>query len=189
MAFKRGAVTLIELLTSFSIIGVISVLVGAIYVAQFRIFSNQNTAIDVSTQNRLALTDISNHVRQSESIVAGCPSCGSDATSAAILILRLWPLDSAGEPIDPAGTNYDYIEFKKDATNTKLHRITYAYSGSTRKSGTRVVATDLSNLTFEYDNGTPSDAGQVTTTISTTITTGTKTQTVTESDKANLRNK
>ncbi|MBI3342040.1 hypothetical protein HY024_02870 [Candidatus Curtissbacteria bacterium] len=187
---RAGAVTLVEFLTSFAIVGVIAVLVGGIYLAHFRLFSNQNTAIDVSTQNKLALSEVSNTVRQSESIVDTCPSCGSDTTGTTILILRLWPQDATGEPIDPGTTNYDYILYKRNPGDTsKLIRITYAYSGSSRKNGTKVIATSMSNLAFAYDNGTPSAARQVTTSVTTTATTGTKTQTSTESDIANLRNK
>ena len=189
MVYKKG-ISLVELLISFAIIGLIGFLVGSVYVAHYRLFSNQNTAIDVSTQNKLALSEISNQIRQSESIVATCTPCGSDTTSASILILRLWPLDASSEPIDPGTSNYDYIEYKRDATdNTKLVRTTYPYASSSRQSGTHIVAISVSDLSFAYDNGTPSQAAQVTTSVTTTATAGTKTQTVTESAKSDLRNK
>lgn len=186
---KRG-ISLPEIIVSFGIVAVISFLVGSIYIAHFRLFSNQNTALDVSTQNKLALEEISNQIRQAESVVANCTPCGSDTTDASILILRLWPIDNNGDPIDPAGSNYDYIEYKRDATdNTKLVRITYPYASSSRQSGTHAVAISLSNLTFTYDNATPSQAAQVTVAVTTTVTTGNKVQTTTESAKADLRNK
>lgn len=179
-----------EFLIAFGILGIVSTMVAAVYLAHFRLFSNQNTAIDVSTQNRLALDEAINQIRQSESVVATCPSCGSDTTGATTLIIRLWPLDSSGEPIDPAGTNYDYIVYKRcTCDSTQLIRITYPYAGSSRKSGTRVVAVNLSDLQFTYDNATPAQAAQVTVTVTTTATTGGKTQTSTESVKADLRNK
>ncbi len=188
----NGNISLLELLVAGSILSIISVLVGAIYFAHFRIFSNQSSAIDVSTQNKLALKEVSNQIRQSESIVNTCPDCGSDTTNAVTLILRLWPLDGTGEPIDPAGTNYDYYVFKRDPTNdTKFIRLTYAYALSSRKNGTHVVATNINNLSFTYDNPTPASAAQVTVSVSTTAT-GTatnKVQTTVESSKANLRNK
>lgn len=188
----QPGLSLLEFLIAGAILGIISALVAGIYFAHFRIFSNQNNAIDVSTQNKLALEEISNQIRQSESIVSTCPSCGGDTTGASVLILRLWPLDGTGEPIDPQDINYDYLVYKRDPINTtKLTRTTYAYASSSRKSGTHVVATNINSLDFTYDNPTPASAGQVTISVSTTAT-GTSTnkvQTTIETSKANLRNK
>jgi len=163
---------------------------AGVYFAHFRLFSNQNTAIDINTQQKLALTDITNQLRQSESIVSTCPSCGADTSGATSLILRLWPIDAAQEPIDPAGSNYDYIVYKRNPSDTtELIRITYPYATSTRKSGNHVVAVSIGDLQFTYDNGTPSLASQVTVTVTITATNNGKTQTVSDSAKVDLRNK
>ena len=182
----RRGISLPEYLIAFSIIGVISVMVAAIYFAQFRLFSNQNTAIDVSTQARLAVDEITNQLRQAESVVAGCPPCGSDTTDDALLILRAWPIDATGEPMDPAGANYDYIEFK--VSGNKLIRITYPDAISSRASGTHIISTYVTSLVFTYDPP-QADAAVVTAVVTTSLAAGNKTHTATETGKGTLRNK
>lgn len=190
---KQGllsGLSLVEYTVAFGIFGIISVMAAGVYFAHFRLFSNQNTAIDINTQHKLALTDITNQLRQSESIVSTCPSCGADTSGATSLILRLWPLDASQEPIDPNETNYDYILYKRNPSDTtQLVRITYPNASSSRKSGTHVVAITMGNLQFTYNNATPALASQVTVTVTTTATSSGKTQTVTDSAVVDLRNK
>lgn len=188
---SKPGLTLLEFLVAFAIFGIISVLVGTVYVTHFRIFSNQNTAIDVSTQNRIALDEVISQVRQSQSVVATCPSCAGDTTSPTVLVLQLWPINSSGEPLDPGtGTNYDYIVFKQDATDTKkLVKITYPHATSTRTVGTHSVAQNLTNLQFTYDNADPTLVTEITIAVTTSATALNKTQTLTETAKAILRNK
>ena len=177
-------------MVAFAIIGIVSVMAASIYFAHFRLFSNQNTAIDINTQHKLALTDITNQLRQSESIVSNCPSCGEDTTNATTLIVRLWPIDASQEPIEPAESNYDYILYKRNPSDTtQLIRITYPDTSSSRKSGTHIVAITIGNLQFTYNNATPALASQVTVTVTTTATNSGKTQTVTDSAVVDLRNK
>ena len=190
MESNKKGITLPEYLIAFSIIGIISVMVAGIYFAHFRLFSNQNTAIDVSTQNKLGLTEITNQVRQSQSVAASCGACGADNSNATLLILQLWPIDNNGDPLDPGTTNYDYIVYKRNpTTTTNLIRITYPSGISSRKSATHVVATNISALAFTYNDPTPANATQVTIAITTTATVNGKTQTVTDMTKADLRNK
>ena len=188
-SMKKG-ISLIEIITVSAIIGIIGMMAAAIYFAQFRLFSNQNTAIDINTQNKIALSEITNYIRQSESIVANCSDCGSDTTGTNTIILRLWSIDSAGEPIDPGGTNYDYLVYKRGSSdNTQLVRITYPFGSSVRPSGSKVIAISIGDLQFTYNDPTPANASQVTISLTTTATTGNKTQTQTDTAKVELRNK
>jgi len=180
--------TIIELITGLAIIGLVSILVASVYIAHFRLFSNQNTAIDVASQNKLALDEIVNQIRQSQSVVTTCADCAGDTTSATVLVLQLWPQDASDEPLDNG--NYDYIVYKRDATdNTKLVRKIVADASSSRTSGTKIIATTISDLQFTYDNANPTQAGEVTTSVTTTATSQGKTQTTTQKAKAVLRNK
>lgn len=190
-AFRPGF-TIVEILTGVSIIGLVSFLVASIYFAHFRLFSNQNTAIDVASENKLALDEITNQIRESEAIVDICPNCSTDVTGADKLILRLWPLNSSGEPQDPGTSAYDYIIYKLDPSDlTKLIKITLPDTTipSSRSSGSKLIATKLSSLQFGYDNIDPTLASEVTVTITTTGTSTSKTHTYTQSGKAVLRNK
>lgn len=186
---KLQGISLVEVITSFAIIGVISIIVGSVYLAHFRLFSNQNTSMDMSTQARIAIDEITNQIQQAESIVATCSACGSDASGANILILRLWVIDSSGEPVDPGASTYDYMVFKRDSNANKILKITYPDPGSSRPGGSHVVAYGVSALSFTYDDPTPANAGEVSLAVSTTAQTINKTHTVSDVGKASLRNK
>lgn len=190
---RRPGFTIVELVTGIAIIGLVSFLVAAVYFAHFKLFSNQNTAIDIASENRLAVDEITNQIRESETIVNTCSACGGDTTGSTILVLRLWPLNASGEPTDPGSTNaYDYIIYKLDPTdNTKLLKKTFADATipSSRSSGSKIIAAKLSNLQFTYDNVDPTLAAEVTITITNTAKSSSKTHTYTQSVKAVLRNK
>lgn len=192
MAYRklRAAVSLIELVTGFAIVGLVSILVASIYFAHFRLFSNQNNAIDVSSQNKIALSEITNQIKESDTVVSTCTNCGGDTTSATVLVIRLWPLDVNGDPKDPPDANsYDYVVYKLNAQEGTLIKKTVAGPSTTRQTQTKIIAAQLSNLGFTYDNVDPVQSTEVTVTVTTTGTSNGKTQTTTESDKAVLRNK
>lgn len=190
MASNKNGFTLVDLITGLAISGFVLAIVAAIYLAHYRLFSNQNTAIDAATQDKLALDEITNQIRQSQAVVSTCSSCSGDTTGANILILQLWPLDANGDPQDPMGTNYDYIEYRQDASNaTNLIRKTFPYQTSTRKSGTRIVATGVTSLTFTYDNADPTQALEITADVKASGTANGKAQITDQSAKAILRNK
>src|SRR3990167_4893772 len=116
---QRG-LSLIELLIAFSIIGLVSILVASVYFAHSRLFSTQNTSIDVASQNRLALDEMTNQIRESQAVVATCTLCPPDSTSDTVVILQIWPIDSSGELFQPAGSDYDFIIYKKDSSDNTL---------------------------------------------------------------------
>ena len=70
--FMRPGVTLIEILVGLAIFGFITVLVASLYFAQFRLFSSQNTSIDIASQNKLALDEMTNQIRESQSVAGSC---------------------------------------------------------------------------------------------------------------------
>src|SRR3989344_2670901 len=117
----KGGLSLIELLIAFSIIGLVSILVASIYFAHSRLFSTQNTSIDVSSQNRLALDEMTNQIRESQAVVSTCAGCLGDTTSPTVLVLQIWPIDVNGEPFQPMAGAYDFIVYKRDPSdNTKF---------------------------------------------------------------------
>lgn len=187
---SKPGFSIIEVVTGFAIIGLVSILVATLYFAHSKIITDQNTGIEIASQNKLALDDMTNQIRESESIVSTCSGCGGDTTSASVLVLRLWPIDTSGEPQDPGADSYDYIVFKRDATdNTRLIKKTVPNAASARLSASKVLATQISNLQFNYDDADPTQASEVTISVSTTATSYGKTQTIDQSSKAILRNK
>jgi len=167
-----------------------TVLVIAVYFAYFRLFSNQSTSLDLANQNKIALDEITNQIRESQSVVTGCTNCDGDTTGIQILILRLWPLDATGEPIDPGASNYDYIVYKRDSADyTKFIKKVIPDPSSSRQANTKIIIDNVSDLQFAYDNADVTLAAEITTTITTSATNLAKTHTNTITGKALLRNK
>ena len=198
MAFKNRGFTLIEFIVVFGLIGIIAVLISTPYFGFFRLFLNQFTAIDVATENKLALDEIVSQIRQSESVATSCPPCynPNDSSTQDRLILRLWPIDAQGKPFYPANQAYDYIVYDRinpqlNIIDTQLRKTTYPAVGSTRRSGTKVNGTNVSSLQFAYD----APAYALYNTYTVTVTLGTskvydqKTHTILQSADAALRNK
>lgn len=189
---KIRGVSLIELVTAIGLIGLVSVMVISVYVTHFRLFSNQSQSIDLANENRLALDEMAIQIKEAQAIISTCAACSGYTTGATTVVLQLWPLDASGNPTDPGSTNYDYVVYKRDdLQNTKLVKITYSAAISTRKAGTDVLANDVSNLQFTYspDNLTPTTATEVAVTLTNTNTNMKKTNTITQSTEAHLRNK
>lgn len=186
----RPGVSMIELVTGFGIIGIISVMVAGVYFAHFKIFSNQNTSIEVNESNRIALDEMISQIRQGQAVVSTCSACSGDTTGSSVIVLRLWPLNASGDPTDPTSGNYDYVVYKQDAANTKnLIKKVLPDASSTRPSVNKIIATNTQSLAFSYDNADPTSAGEITVTLTSSATSINKTHTVTYSSKAILRNK
>ena len=122
---RHGGVTLLEILLTLGIGGIVWVFISSVFLSNFRIFSEQKTATYIAGQNRLALDEITNQVRQAQAVSGSCSVsiCGGDTTSSpSVLILALWSLDASGNPYAPnpvTDPNPDYVVYKLDPTNTK----------------------------------------------------------------------
>lgn len=185
--FKSG-VSLVEILVGMAVGGIVLLLVASIYFTHFKVFSNQSTAIDVASQNKIGLSDLTNEIRQSQSITSTCSACGGDTTSATVIVLQIWPQDTNGDPKDP-NPGYDYMVYKKNASGNLVRNV-YPDSVSTRKAeSNKVIATNVTNLQFAYNNADPTLATQVTIDFTTSKTTFGKALTTAEQSKAQLRNK
>lgn len=189
MNTKKG-LTLVEILVAFVVFSLVTVLVIGVYVSHIKIYSNQNSQIEVASQSKIGIDEIVNETRQSQAIANTCSACGSDTTSSTVLILQLWPLDANGDPKDPTSNNYDYIVFKNNpADTTQLIKKVLPDASSSRTSSTKIIANNVATLNFTYNNGTPSLASQITITLTTSQTGIGKTQTSTQTKIADLRNK
>lgn len=189
MVSKPGF-SIIEVVSGFALIGLVSILIASLYFAHFRLFSNQNTSIEVSSQNKTALNEMINQIRESQSVVSTCSACAGDTTGSTVLVLRLWPINASGEPFDPGASAYDYMVYKRDTTdNAKLIKKTLPDATSTRANQTKTISSNVSNLQFSYDNADPNLITEVTVELTNSETLNGKTQTSNQSAKAILRNK
>lgn len=191
--FKKGF-TLIELLITLSIAALVVLTIIMVYLTHFRVFINQNASFDVTSQAKIAVDEIVNQIREGQTIVNTCPSpnClpGGVTTGTNALVLRLWRLDTNGEPDDTA---YDYMTY--NVSNNKVVKNIYPAATSSRAAVTnKILASSIlaaTDLAFTYDNPDPTQASQVTVSVTATQTTtaGAKTITSTQTGKAALRNK
>ena len=189
---RRPGLALVELIAGLGIGGIALVMIAAIYIAHFRLFSNQNTSIEVSSQNKIAIDEITNQIRESQAVVATCALalCPLDSTSDTVVILQIWPIDSAGELFQPAGSDYDFIIYKRDSSDNTLVKKIIPGTGSFRQASEKIIATNISNLLFSYDDdANPTSTSQVMVNLTTSANSGGKTITSSQTSKAVLRNK
>src|SRR3989344_8767986 len=179
-----SGVSLVELLIAMSIVGFIGVLIAALYFSQFKLFSSQNTRIEVASQNKLALEEMTNQIRESHGVAASCCT-PTETTSADVLVLQIWPLNASGDPTEPNPSptpQYDYIVYKK--VNDTLKKKIVPAAGSTRPSSDKIIASKINALAFTFDNADVTQAAQVTINLTTQNTVNNVTQTDTKTSTA-----
>ena len=132
---------------------------------------------------------MTNQIREAQTILQGCPPCQPPETiSTSVLILQIWPIDSTAEPFQPTWPNLgDVIIYKKNSD--KLIKKIIPGAGSFRGASEKIIATDISDLQFSYDNPDYTLASEVSITLTTSANSGGKTITSTQTSKAVLRNK
>lgn len=144
--FLRPGLSLVELITSFAIIGVLALMLGSVYLASFKLFNAETTTIDLQTNAILAIDDLQDTIRVAKRVetctIGGCGGPGSDEVDKISLIYE--PLDSNNKPMNGNASrdNYcagypvwdpgnplpfwDHIWYEK--VGTDLIKTTYTYS-------------------------------------------------------------
>ena len=191
---RRPALTLVELQIAVAISAGITLLIGSIYFAYTRLFANDKVSIHVASENRIAIDEITNQIRESPGVSTNCTICGGQTTSSqTVLILKIWPIDANGETFEPTSSEYDYIVYKLDSTPNDKNLIKQIFPNgvnSNRVQSTKILATDTKTLLFEYDSPLNlSNSANVTVTLTSEAKSFTKTYTVSQSSKSVLRNK
>lgn len=198
MAYKSSsmrALSLVELLVGMGIVSFLILIIAGVYIAHFKIFSNQNASIESASQNKIALEEMTNEIRESAGVAASCPNppcTPQQTTSASVLVLRIWPLNAAKEPIDPGTdpTKVDYIIYQRNPSNEwKLQKKVVPHATSSRAAITKDIAANIIGLAFTYDNADSSLATQVDITLDTQASNLGKSYTVSQKSTALIRNK
>ena len=172
-----------------SIVGILGVLIAALYFSHFKLFSSQNTRIEVASENKIALEEMTNQIRESQGVAASCCS-PTETTGANVLVLQIWPLNASGDPTEPnpsPAPQYDYIVYKK--VSDTLKKTIVPAAGSTRPSSDKIIASKINALAFTFDNADVTQAAQVTINLTTQNTVNNITQTDTKTSTAVIRNK
>lgn len=192
---------MVELLIGIAIFSVVAILFVVVVLTNSRLFSDQKTNIHLATQNRLALDEMTNQVRESQSIIADCDSqlsnCPAGEMSNSLqLILATWPLDSDGNPYqDDEICGFDYIVYKRGIDTTQLIKQIFPDSTSSRQLDDtgKIIASNVIDLSFAYDGDpfhpNPYEATEVTITLENEESSVHKTHNYAQDTKVTLRNK
>lgn len=195
MEFKKTintkkAFSLIELLIVCALLSVVTMVLGSVFISHFKLFNNVKSLVEVSSSNKLVLDELITQIRESDAVVSTCPACGGITTGSSTLILDLWPLDVNNNPIEPTDNNFDFVLYYRDPTKTNnLIKKIIPDSTSSRNASTKIMASDISNLNFSYNNADPTLANEITATVQNSLVIAGRTQTTSQQVKAVLRNK
>lgn len=185
---KKKGITLVELLLVIALVGPLIYVVANSYITVVKVFFNQNARIDLESELRIAIDDMSNTTRSSSSIIANCSPCGGTSSDDTNLVLELWPIDENGDLIDPQGINYDYVHIR--TVTDQIIKTTYPSGVSSRTGGNDIlVSSGAQPISITYDNVTPTNAGKVIINISAQKTIFGKTIASTQSKEVKLRNR
>lgn len=146
-------------------------MVLGIFVQSNKTFSIQNNKVNQGLSLADSIKAVNDLVRLSNAVVAQY-TIGSTTYTTGLntLVLSLPSIDGSGNNM--IGT-FDYAVVARDQTNIKILRLrTFPSVSSTRKSQSRVLATNLSKINFFYydDSGNvvaPANATRVNVTINT----------------------
>src|SRR5579884_1858498 len=148
-----------------AIAGIAGAILIALLVQNNGLFYSQSARINQGVALNDSVTSISNDIRSSSAVVAGYPIASPTTVSGANSIVLQYPsIDSSGNVIDQT---FDYLTLTQDSSNSHILREQiFPNAQSTRKSGNKVLTTNLSSINFSYydDSGhtiTPSAATKV----------------------------
>ena len=190
---RRPGLSLVELQVAIAISAGIALLVGGVYFAYTKLFNEEKVRVHVASQNRIAIDEITNQIRESPGISTNCTICGTQTTSSStVLILKLWPIDANGEVFEPTSGQFDYIVYRLDnpTNGTKLLKEIFPNGIDTsRIASSKILSTDVKTIQFTYDNADLSLASEVTLDLTNEAKSFTRTHSISHTSNAVLRNK
>ena len=148
-------------------------MIGTVYVSHFRLFTNQNAQIEIANQNKIALDEMVNQIREATFVFQFCCS-PQQFTRPVVLILRLWPLNASKEPCSPGSSGctdtevYDYTIYKcstvcAPGNTTPTNLIKEVVPGVSTLGGINsfrtatsgdIIASNVKDLRFKYYTST-----------------------------------
>ncbi len=165
MKFHRG-LTLIELLVTISILGLIVVVVGNLFISSTRLGNDEQIRIDVGESTSRVLGPLDEILRQGKEVLPTAVIDGTTYTSSAtVLVFSLPSLDSAGSTI--SGTSDTAVIFldSSNADNPTIHLIVSPASGTFRPGQDSTVIDRAKDLYIRYTSDGIASAQAATLTI------------------------
>ncbi len=172
--------TLIEALIVILIFGIGMIVLSNMFLSQNRLYRSQNAELNITSSVRTALDDLDNYIRQANHTLA---SYSSYTASAQTLILKIQSVNSSKTLIP---STYDYVVYS--LSGGKLTRQIIADAGSTRVSGSKLLASNVTTLAFTYNNANYALVTEVSTNLTCSESTGIQTRSFNANSKSKLRN-
>ena len=136
--------TLVEVLIASALGVIILAAALALLSAGQRCFLTGVAFANIHSDARTASDRIARDVRWATQVFTG------SATNT--LVLEIPSIDANGDIIEAVPTPYDYVTYELNpADNTQLQRVVAADPASSRVNETRIIADNVSNLTFSSD--------------------------------------
>jgi len=182
---KRG-LTLIELLVTMGLIGLVLTVITSIYLVGFRTFREELASSTVQSNAQTILDAVITDTKNGMLIE---PDYDTYVTGPNTIIIRLPAIDS-NKQIIYSGTDmlYDRLVYYYD--NNEIHKVTYADPGSTRfknNEANTILDKNVLSLSFEYDPD-PATATLVKVKLNSYIGVGNRNKEINLSGQARLRN-
>jgi len=183
---KKHGLTLIELLITIGLVGMILIVITGVYVSGFRTYQEELSSSMVQSNAQTILdalaTDIKNGmlIEQSYDVYV---------TGTSSIIIRV-PAINSDKQIQYSGTDMLYDRIIYYYQSNEIHKLVFADPSSTRYSANgvdKVLDSKILSLSFTYDPD-QTTATLVTATVSSDIKVGNRNKTITISGTARLRN-
>jgi prepilin-type N-terminal cleavage/methylation domain-containing protein len=177
--------TIIEVIIVLAVSSILMLGLFTLFDWHQKVYIQEEATVRTTGDVRNTLNSMAKYIAQSSNILASRNFSGTTyTTGGSVLVLEVPSVNSSDEII-PA--TYDYIVFYLDSGT--IRQIVEAGSGSRRLSGTKKMAENVLSFSLTYNNGTPSQASNVSIDLQTSITTRNGTVNTRVSDTIFLRNK
>jgi len=155
--------SVIEMIIVIAISVILLLAVVEIYVTYSNSYLYQNASINTSSSAAAFLNEFNDMSLQADAIVASRTVSGTAYTTGSTTVIFEMPaINSSGDVIS---NTYDYAILY--SSSTSAYRRLDTNASSARTAGTKKFSDLVSNLTFTYDNASPTSASSVTADIST----------------------
>lgn len=180
----KSGFTLIEVAITVALFVVLALGVEQLYVAYSRIVNVQTASIGVALGASAIMDAVKNAGLQADHVVASHAFAGTTyASGTSTVVFELPSVDASGSII---GSTFDYVGIY--ATGTSAYRVTDAAAGSVRPSGTKLLTSFLSSLSFTYDSSSFPSVASVAADATTSAASRGQTTMVHLSERVHLRN-
>ena len=161
MTDNENGFTLIEVLVVTGIVAVLSVFAAGIFIANNRFYLNQSAEIQAVVGTWQSGDRINEYGRTAAAFVASRIYNSTTYTTGAETVIFQIPSINASQQI--IASTYDYVYITKDLSNiSRLILIVEPNAASARLARSVELTNKLSVVSFTYDNGSPSQASNMT---------------------------